>query len=76
VKAGIGSEVGLYMDTPRLLEVGHFIETPTGRTYEITTLRRQERGKHKGRWHIRALVVSRASVPDEATVHPILWYSR
>jgi len=74
MSAGIGSPVGLYMDTQRVLVSGDYIETPTGRTYEIQTVRRQERGKHKGRAHIRAIVV--ASAPDGATVHPLVWYKR
>lgn len=73
---GIGSVVSLYMDTPRILEVNHFIQTPTGRTYQLVTVRRQERGKHKGRWHLSALVVPASAIKEDDVVHPIAWYPR
>jgi hypothetical protein len=54
--------------------VGDAIETPTGRTYVLTSVRRQERGMHVGRWHLRAIVVEKA--PEGAVVHPLYWYRR
>ena len=74
--AGIGSVVSLYMDTPRKLEVGNAIQTGSGRLYEITALRRQERGKHTGRWHIGALVVDPALADTYDRIIPLAWYPR
>ena len=76
MSAGIGSVVGLYMDTPRKLAEGDYIQTPTERTYEITSVRQQTRGKHTGRWHLRALVIPADAIPEGATVHPLAWYRR
>lgn len=75
--APIGSEVGLYFDSPTRVMVGDFIRTQSGRTYHLTSVRIQERGKHIGRQHLRAIVVE-PGVIDPATdvVHPLYWYSR
>lgn len=76
MSAGIGSEVGLYMDTSQRLLIGNYIQTPTGRTYEILTVRTQQRGKHEGRQHLRCLVVPAEAIDPDATVTPIRWYRR
>lgn len=77
MKAPAGAVVSLYMDTLRLMEVGDEVRTRSGRRYEVVGLRRQERGKHKGRWHIQARVlpVEHPLDPD-VTVHTLWWYSR
>jgi hypothetical protein len=75
VSAGIGDTVGLYMDTTMRLRSGDFIQTGTGRTYEIVTVRTQTRGKHEGRQHIRATVVP-AAAAEGGTLVPIVWYRR
>jgi translation elongation factor P/translation initiation factor 5A len=76
--ARVGAIVGLYMDTPRELEENQVIRTTSGRCYRIVELRRQARGKHAGRWHIKGLVLG--ALPDEQLesedVVPLAWYRR
>lgn len=73
----IGSNVGLYYDSPVMVSVGDYLQTPTGRTYVVSRARLQERGIHAGRrQHLRAFVVAREDVPEGATVRPIIWYPR
>lgn len=74
--APAGREVGLYLDTFRSIAVGDFLVTPTGRTYHLTTVRRQARGKHAGRWHIHAVVVDPAVPGVDDVVHRMAWYRR
>lgn len=74
--AATGRTVGLYMDTRHQLAVGDFLVTPTGRTYHLVAVRRQERGKHVGRWHIRALVVDPTVPGEDDVVHRMVWYRR
>jgi hypothetical protein len=74
VTAPAGAEVGLYYDARRDVAPGHAIVTATGRTYLVVAARRQQRGKHVGRWHLRCLVADEA--PPDATVHPLRWYRR
>ena len=74
MKAAVGSVVSLYYDSPRELAVGHVLLTPTGRVYQLVELRRQMRGSHVGRWHLKALVLD--SIPAGSITHPIYWYRR
>jgi hypothetical protein len=75
--APIGSVVSLYIDTTRQVLVNEFIRTQTGRTYQIVSVRTQQRGKHAGRrQHLRALVVPATTPTEDDTVIPILWYPR
>jgi hypothetical protein len=76
VAAPIGANVSLYYDSRRHVEVGHFIQTPTGRTYLVTDVRRQARGEHIGRWHLRADVVPEDWPQPYDVVHPLSWYRR
>ena len=65
------------MDTLRTLEVGDEIQTRSGRRYEIVKVRRQERGMHTGRWHLRCVVLEPDHPRDpDVTVHVIWWYRR
>ncbi len=73
MKAPIGALVRIYYDSPRNIEPGHYLQTPTGRTYLILECRLQAKGAHIGRKHLQALVVDH---PGEGTVHPIYWYPR
>lgn len=73
--AQVGSEVGLYYDAPFLLAAGDQLVTPTGRLYEIESVRVQSRGRHAGRQHLRATVLP----PDascDGTRHELHWYRR
>lgn len=75
--APIGRVVGLYIDTRTdHVDEGDVIRTQTGRSYRVVESRRQERGKHIGRWHLQALVVDPASVTAEDRVIEIVWYPR
>lgn len=89
--ASLGSVVGLYFDTPREVAEGHVIVNgyttgqPERRAYEVVSVRRQQRGRHVGRWHLRAIVT--ATTPEQlaaylddldpdTTVHRMYWYRR
>lgn len=77
--APVGSNVSLYMDTPRDIQPGDYIVTHSGRSYLVDSVRIQQRGKHAGRKHMRVIVVDPATVPhgdDEEVIHPLFWYSR
>lgn len=74
MKAPAGSLVSLYYDSPREIVIGDVLMTESGRVYIIAELRRQARGRHIGRWHIKAIVSE--TVPAGTTTHPIYWYKR
>lgn len=74
MKAPVGAIVSIYCDTGAPLVEGSYLRTPAGRLYCIVTLRRQARGKHVGRWHLRCLV-DEAVEPGRA-VYPLYWYRR
>lgn len=72
-----GQPAALYYDGAAPVAVGDYIRTRTGRTYLVTGVRVQERGKHAGRQHLATVVMAPDHVPeDDATVHPIWWYAR
>ncbi len=74
MKAPLGALVSLYYDSPREVVAGDALRTPSGRLYLLVDVRRQTRGKHIGRWHLKAVVSDR--VPDGTRVHPIYWFRR
>lgn len=74
--APIGALVKLYIDTRRDVAEGDVIQTQTARSYRVLDVRRQEKGKHAGRWHLQALVIDPTSVNDDDHVIPIRWYRR
>lgn len=74
MKAPIGAIVSLYIDSLFEVSIGEFLQTPTGRLYQIVSIREQKKGQHIGRKHIKALVSEKA--PRGSKVHPIYWYSR
>ncbi|MGE0141320.1 MAG: hypothetical protein AB7R77_26285 [Ilumatobacteraceae bacterium] len=89
--AAVGREVGLYFDTPREVAEGDVIVNayvtgqPERRAYLVVGVRRQQRGRHVGRWHLRAVVLSStpeqlaaalADLDAEQTVHRMYWYPR
>jgi hypothetical protein len=73
--AATGSVVGIHYDTASIVAPGHAIVSRTGRTYLVLEARRQERGRHIGRWHLQCLVAD-GGPPADATVHPLFWYRR
>ena len=73
MKAPVGAFVRIYYDG-RPLSPGDYLLTPTGRLYQVITVRVQQRGKHRGRQHLRCLV-------DETPIGgrrvlPLHWYPR
>lgn len=72
--APVGAVVGIYYDSPREVRVDDAITTKTGRVYIVVSVRRQARGIHTGRWHLRCLVAR--EVPEGARVLPLRWYRR
>lgn len=76
MKAPDGAVVGIYYDSPRDVVEGDALVTPTGRAYVVVSLRRQTRGKHVGRWHLRCLVAPAEQLADDVVRHPIRWYRR
>ena len=72
-----GSLVSLYYDSPRRVEEGDVIQTPSGKRYRVESRRVQARGKHVGRQHFMATVLADDEPnPEGAVVHPIYWYDR
>ncbi len=76
MSAPVGRVVGLYMDTLRTVAEQDVITTPSGRAYRVVGVRRQERGIHEGRWHLRALVIDPTTIQDGDEVIPLVWYRR
>lgn len=75
--APAGAVVGIYVDLVASVQVGHVIQTQTGRRYGVVSVRVQERGKHRGRQHLRCVVLAPDDVVDPGQwVHEIRWYKR
>lgn len=72
-----GEPAKLYMDTTMRILEGDYIRTQTGRTYLVTAVRVQLRGKHEGRQHLQTVVMAKDhEVEKDARVIPIHWYVR
>jgi hypothetical protein len=70
-----GEVVKLTYDSPlHKLTEGDYLQTPTGRLYEVLAVRVQEKGKHAGRQHLTAIVSS--GHPPDVNVYPLHWYPR
>lgn len=76
--APAGAEVALYYDSPwRDVQPGDVVQTRTGRRYLVRRVRRQARGRHLGRQHLRCEVLPADHELDADTVvHPVFWYRR
>ncbi len=73
----IGDTCSLYVDAAQPLEKGDYIITKTGRTYEVLTVRVQEKGKYEGRQHLNVLVLDPEAPRDpDAYTLSLHWYSR
>ena len=73
----VGSLVRLTYDGPPLREGDYLRTHTTGRLYLAMRVRVQEKGKHRGRQHISAIVVDRNHVVEpDARVRPIHWHPR
>lgn len=76
VTAPVGANVGLYVDLVREVMPLDVIQTQTGRLYLVLEVRRQTRGKHAGRQHLRAMVIDESTELAGVTLHRIRWYAR
>jgi hypothetical protein len=76
VKAPAGAIVGLYVDLVERVDVDDVIETQTGRCYRVLAVRVQQRGKAKGRHHLRCLVLDADDTAGGSKIHRIRWYKR
>lgn len=77
--APAGAIVGLYVDLVAVVWPGDLIETRSGRRYLVMANRRQARGKHEGRQHLRCTVLGDDVGPSALVgrvVHRIRWYKR
>jgi len=76
VTAPAGAIVKLYLDTGWTVREGDVIQTQTGRAYRVLELRRQERGRHAGRWHLVVVVLAPGELAPDDRIIPIRWYRR
>lgn len=75
--APIGAEVGLHLDLAERVALGDIIETRSGRRSAVLAIREQTRGKHRGRQHLRVIVLASNEDPPNGTrIHRIRWYAR
>jgi len=74
VTAPVGDLVRIFYDSRERVAPGDAIVTPTGRTYEVVSVRLHARGKHAGRQHL-GCIVTREPAPD-ARVFTLRWYPR
>lgn len=72
----IGSEVMIYYDSAVVVSVGDYLQTNTGRSYDVVKARVQQRGEVVGRQHLRCIVVLQEDVEEGATIHKLQWYER
>ena len=72
--AAAGELVKISYDAPKgvTLELGDGLRTPTGRTYLIVGLRVQDKGKHRGRYHLQCAV----GEPIPGRTFLLVWYNR
>lgn len=62
--APVGAEVGIHVDLVARVEVGDVIETDTGRRYGVVAVRVQAKGKHRGRQHLRVVVLHKPTLEE------------
>lgn len=74
MKAPEGSVVSIAYDGAPL-DVGDILVTATDRTYVVVSVRRQTRGVHAGRQHLRC-AVAEVAARGTGKVFPLYWYKR
>lgn len=72
--APIGAYVRIYYDG-LALSAGDALVTPTGRMYEVVSVRVQARGAHVGRQHLVCLVHD-GRTPVKGRIRRLHWYRR
>lgn len=73
-RAAAGDEVTISYDGNPVAP-GDALRTPTGRSYGVLSVRVQERGKHRGRQFVTAVVLDEP-LTAATKVHPLIWHSR
>lgn len=63
-------------DSADQVAAGDALVTTTGRIYAVLEARQQEKGKHRGRWHLRCAVVDSWTDDGGHRSHPLVWYPR
>lgn len=77
MRTPVGGACGLYVDIPEPIDTGDAIVVAKSlRSYVVTAVRVQERGRHRGRQHLRVVVVEHDDIPATAIRHLIRWYRR
>lgn len=78
MKAPAGAVVKIYVDLRAHVAPDDVIETESGRKYLVLTVRRQARGKHRGRQHLSCVVLGEERYQRKAgaLIHKIRWYKR
>lgn len=74
--APAGAIVALHVDLVASVAVDDVIETESGRRYSVIAVRVQECGKHKGRQHLRCIVMPADEPQHGEKTHRIRWYKR
>lgn len=74
MKAPVGAVMKISYDGDAGHAEGHVLRATTGRLYLIIHIRRQTRGKHAGRLHLKCLVID--ELPFGAVTHPLAWHPR
>lgn len=64
----------LYYDAAVVVSEGHYLLTPAGSGYFVTGVRQD--GKRAHRKHLSCLRWPAAEIPEGATVHNLVWYTR
>lgn len=74
----LGSLLGwsVALADPPSVAVDDVIETESGRRYSVIAVRVQECGKHKGRQHLRCIVMPADEPQHGEKTHRIRWYKR
>ena len=72
----LGTHCKLHYDSPRGVREGDVVRTEAGSCYRVAGVRRQEQGKHAGRWHLGCVRIAEEDVEEDDTVHPLHWYPR
>lgn len=76
-RAPAGAVVSFYVDLVDQVGEADIIETESGRRYAVLAVRVQQRGKHRGRQHLKCVVLASDApyIPGQI-FHRIRWYAR
>lgn len=74
-KAPVGALVSIYYDGWQECKPGDALKTPAGRVYIVAEVRKQARGKHIGRQHMKCIVAG-STEGVSGKIYPLHWYPR